>query len=169
MSEAGKVWHFSAPLSLVGAPTLDGCVPTEDGCVPADPGGGAAALAPVLPVPVLGRKRVHWRPDADPGDTDLHTVGVLRRVTPRGDEVVGSGWFADTVLGRHYAGALALETVWFQIDMGDAQRAPCSDDTITVSRWRVMLGDWSACPVVRVSAPRVWQAARPVARGFAPG
>jgi hypothetical protein len=163
-----RVWNFEASLGLVGVPTVDGRVLR-------DPGDLKGPRVQQLPMPVVARPRAQWRVDADPKDTEMQPVAVLRSLSFRGEEIVGRGYFGDTVLGRHYAGALAVESVWFALGLkmlGPDAAEVHTGELMEFVSWEVIgatLENRSAWRPEQLYAPRVWLAARLPAEGFGAG
>lgn len=159
------LWRFEAPLGLVGVATRDGRLLAAP--VVAD---GPPWVRP-LPLPVLGFTRAS-RPGDGQGGIDRPSVPVARleQVLLHEAELVGCGSFADNELGRHYAGALALDTVAFGLDMDQTVLRPhrqeynegdlSPEDPAVYESWRIV-----GAHLVRdspwldglMSRPRVWR------------
>lgn len=158
-------WRFEAPLGLVGVPTRDGRL-----LVVPEVADGPPWSKP-LPLPVLGFARAS-RPGDGQGGIDHPAVPVARleQVVLHEAELVGSGAFADNELGRHYAGALALDVVAFGLDLDqavlrlhdqpDGDEEPTVDEPAVYETWRIAgahLVQDSPWERRYLSHPRVWR------------
>lgn len=152
------MWHYTASLGLVGERTLDGRV-----LQPPRRGEARQWLA-ATPLPVLGFPRVSRAGDGQGGADDWRgpePVAVIEKVELRGQELVATGRFGPTVLGGHYAGALAVDAVWLGIDVDQATPEPMYR-AVLFTGWRIrsaMLVESPPWPREKLTPPCVWEEA----------
>lgn len=150
-----SVWHYEASLGLVGERTDDGRV-----LLPPQRGEARQWVAP-YPLPVMGFQRVSRAGDGQGGPDTYRgpePVALIETVELRGRELMATGRFGDTVLGWHYAGALAVDAVWLGIDVDRTIPEPMYRATLFTG-WRIRAATLvEPCPWPRekLTPPRVW-------------
>lgn len=128
-------WRFEVSLGLVGVATVDGRVLAVPDA-PVQPQSPEWARA--LPLPAMGYPCVSRAGDSQGGfEHQMVPVARIESVVLRdGRELWASGSFADDLMGRHYAGALALDAVALAVNVDRCEPEQVGE-TLVFTGWRL--------------------------------